>query len=238
MHTHVTDEEAGQDSLKPNRIEALQDGVFAIVMTLLVLEIKIPELADGDVARHVLEQWPVILSYFGSFTLLGIFWVGLHAQYNYIKFVDRPMLWINLLFLMFIALLPFSAAIMGRYGTEQFAVILYGTHLTILGLINYWNWTYATTHHRLVDHSISNKLVKLTKKRILVTPVASVIALLISFAHPLISLIIFIIIPPFYIIPGGIDRFWHKPAVPHDDEPLLNGTRSTKGPSRHRKPPR
>lgn len=217
MRTHVTDEEAGQDSLKPNRIEALHDAVFAVVMTLLVLEIKIPEVASGDEALHIiLEQWPTFVSYFVSFTILGIFWVGFHAQYNYIRFVDRPLLWINLLFLMFVSLLPFSAATLGRYGTEQFAVLIYGAHLTILGLINYWNWTYATTHHRLVDHSISAKLVKITKKRILMTPIASVIALLFSFAHPLISLIIFIILPPFYIIPGGIDRFWYKPAVPHE----------------------
>src|ERR1700737_1299223 len=105
--------------LSRNRIEALTDGVFAVAMTLLVLDIKVPELpqpmATDELLRQLLALWPKFLSYVISFVILGVYWVGHHVQLSFIRRADRPLLWINILFLLWVALVPFSTALLGEY---------------------------------------------------------------------------------------------------------------------------
>src|SRR4030088_188078 len=97
--------------LSRNRIEALTDGVFAVAMTLLVLDIKVPELepplAGAELPLKPLALWPKFLSYLISFVILGVYWVGHHIQLSFIRRADRPLLWINILFLLWVALVPF-----------------------------------------------------------------------------------------------------------------------------------
>src|SRR5215475_9204742 len=85
-----------------NRIEALTDGVFAVAMTLLVLDIKVPELqqplATAELPLKLLSLWPKFLSYTNSFVILGVYWVGHHFQLSFIRRADRPLLWINIFF--------------------------------------------------------------------------------------------------------------------------------------------
>ena len=99
-----------------NRIEALTDGVFAVAMTLLVLDIKVPELeqplATAELPLKLLSLWPKFLSYTISFVILGAYWVGHHVQLSFIRRADRPLLWINVFFLLWVALVPFSTALL------------------------------------------------------------------------------------------------------------------------------
>jgi hypothetical protein len=84
--------------LSKTRIEALTDGIFAIAMTLMVFDIKVPAVAQMNQLnlRHELIQlWPRFLAYVISFVMLGVYWVGHHNQYHYIRSTDRPLLWIN-----------------------------------------------------------------------------------------------------------------------------------------------
>ncbi|MFN8452784.1 MAG: TMEM175 family protein, partial [Anaerolineae bacterium] len=96
------------------RIETLTDGVFAIVMTVLVFDIRVPvqEQVDQLGLLHALSLLaPNLLSYVITFVILGVFWVGHHNQYFYIRRADRSLLWINIFFMMAVALLPFSAGV-------------------------------------------------------------------------------------------------------------------------------
>jgi uncharacterized membrane protein len=212
---------AGDDDafLKPNRLEALQDGVFAIVMTLLVLELKIPEdlHGDGELWAYMRDLWPVFFSYVVTFVNLGVFWVGQHAQYHFIKYSDRAVLWINIAFLLLVSLLPFSTALLGRYGNDQVPCILYGLNVIAIGLASFWHWCYASHHHRLTSHDVSAGLTRGIKRRILVAPCVSVIAILASFLSPMLSLVLYLLLPIYYIWPGRVDQLWMRPAVPHDD---------------------
>src|SRR5215468_909030 len=85
-----------------NRIEALTDGVFAVAMTLLVLDIKVPELeqalSSAELPFRLLALWPKFLSYAISFVILGVYWVGHHLQLSFIRSADRPLLWITFCF--------------------------------------------------------------------------------------------------------------------------------------------
>jgi uncharacterized membrane protein len=116
--------------LSRNRIEALTDGVFAVAMTLLVLDIKVPELepplATAELPLKLLALWPKFLSYLISFVILGIYWVGHHIQLSFIRRADRPLLWINILFLLWVALVPFSTALLSEYAKTRVAIAVCG----------------------------------------------------------------------------------------------------------------
>jgi uncharacterized membrane protein len=150
--------------LNLHRLAALTDGVFAIVMTLLVLEISIPEIAPSSVhvelSRRLLELWPKLLSYGISFIILGAFWYLHHQAFHYIKRSDSGLTWLNILFLMFIALIPFSTALFGSYGTEQLPLIIYASNLLLANVLRFLLWTYATGKYRLADRDISPRLLK------------------------------------------------------------------------------
>jgi uncharacterized membrane protein len=150
--------------LNLHRLAALTDGVFAIVMTLLVLEIGVPEIATSslhaELPRRLLELWPKLLSYGISFILLGMFWYLHHIAFHYIKRSDNGLVWLNIFFLMFVALIPFSTSLFGSYGTEQLSLVIYAGNLLIVNVMRFLFWTYATGKYRLVDRDISPRLLK------------------------------------------------------------------------------
>ena len=151
----------------PNRLEALIDGVFAIVMTLLVLDITIPEIAQpslqAELPRRLLELWPKLYSYSLSFIVLGLFWTFHHRSFHYIKRSDNGLIWLNILFLMFIALIPFSTSLIGEYRIEQLPMAIYAGNLLLVMVMRVIIWTYATGKYRLVDRDINPRLVNLIR---------------------------------------------------------------------------
>ena len=189
-----------------NRLEALVDGVFAVVMTLLVLDIKVPSPARPNWWHELSTLQPTLLSYALSFVIAGIYWVGHHNQFVYIRRADRPLLWINILFLMCVAFIPFSAALLARYPEQRVAVIVYGANLIVIGLVLYLHWWYATRNHRLVDADLDPHVVRLATTRILMAPAIYVAAIGLSFLNTAVSIGIYVLVPVLYILPGHIDR--------------------------------
>ena len=110
----------------PNRIEFLTDGVFAIVMTLLVLEITLPEIAQpslqAELPQKLLEILPILFKYALSFLVLGVLWGYHHLAFHSIKRSNMALAWLNIVFLMFVALIPFSTSIQ-IWGAQQVLVI-------------------------------------------------------------------------------------------------------------------
>ena len=108
--------------LSTSRIEAFSDGVFAIVITLLVIDLKVPQIA-GDISvelgSRLFDLWPKLLSYLLSFVIVGVYWVAHHHVFHYICRVDRIALWLNLFFLMSVAFVPFPTALLGEYGSYR-----------------------------------------------------------------------------------------------------------------------
>src|SRR3954449_5825661 len=101
-----------------SRLEAFSDGVFAIAITLLVLDIKGPDLAEGHTLAHaVLDLWPSFAAYVTSFAVIGIIWVNHHAIFGHVGLADRRLLALNLLLLLFVALLPWPTSLIAEYLT-------------------------------------------------------------------------------------------------------------------------
>jgi uncharacterized membrane protein len=171
-------EAASPQGLTKSRIEALSDGIFAVAMTLLVLDIKPPAVIQAAaVPRALLALWPRFLSYAVSFLMLGIYWVGQHNQFHLIRCADRTLLWINIVFLMAISFVPFSTALLSAYPLQPSAQTVYGGNLIAIGMILLWHWTYATHRHRLVDPELDDRMIRSVIRRILIGPALFTLAI-------------------------------------------------------------
>src|SRR5919204_3739632 len=102
------------------RVEAFSDGVFAIAITLLILEIKVPKTAEGDGLWQALgAQWPSYAAYVVSFLVIGIMWINHHQLFSYVAHVDRTLMFLNLLVLMVVAAVPWPTAVLAEYLREE-----------------------------------------------------------------------------------------------------------------------
>jgi len=129
------------------RIAALSDGLFAIAMTLIVLDIRVPPEAsvhsEADLGRALLALTPRIVMYLMSFLTLGIFWVGQQTQLNYLSRADRDLAWIHIAFLACVATMPFSTTLLAQCIAYRAAMLVYWVNLLLLGLTLYWSWRHA-----------------------------------------------------------------------------------------------
>jgi len=147
---------SGAPSSEPTtaRLEAFSDGVLAIAITLLILEVRPPTVEEG-LARALLDQWPRYVSYVVSFLTVGIVWVNHHALFARINRVTRPLLFLNLLLLMAVSFLPFPTALLGEYlaaGHEQgTAAAVYSLNLGAINLAFAVMWVYLIRRPDLVE---------------------------------------------------------------------------------------
>ena len=152
---HVPDSEESwvERGTDVERAIYFSDAVFAIAITLLALEIRVPEVPDEPAALHeaLLGLLPRFSSFLLSFWLVGTYWVAHHRVYHHMRGYDRRLQLINLLFLMWIVLLPFSSSLLGEYGDQRLAAIVYAAHVGLAGLTLHWVWWYASRDARLMD---------------------------------------------------------------------------------------
>ena len=190
--------------LSPGRVEALTDGVFAIVMTLLVLELGVPLIAETSVhvelPHQLLEMWPKFASFGFSFIFLGFMWSQHHYHFVHIKRSDAILVWTNIIFLMFVSLLPFSTSLVAEYRIEQTAVLLYGVNCIACMIIRYAMWCYATGNHRLVEPDINLIMVRRTKLMLLMGITVFAVGIGISFVSALATVCLYLVMLIFVII--------------------------------------
>jgi uncharacterized membrane protein len=164
------------------RIETLVDGIFAIAMTLLVLGIAVPSVAnptEASLYKALFDLLPNFYSYFISFVLLAVFWRINHLQFNRIKRADGTLLWIIIIWLLFVALVPFSAFFVGEYGNFQIPNIFFDLNLFFIGFLLFLNWRHAI-NQGLVD-KVDEETLKSSLKVNLMLPVISLVAAGITF---------------------------------------------------------
>jgi uncharacterized membrane protein len=185
-----------------NRLETLADGIFAIAMTLLVLSIEVPTL-PGNVTPIIIREYviytliPQIFIYILSFVLLAVFWMT-HHIFFIIKRTNTTLLWINILWLMSIAIVPFSTSMIGKYGQFQLTQLIFAINMLIIGLLSYANWNYASSRGMIAE-----KIMPYTgkiKKSFLALPIISLAAIVISFIIPMGSIVVFILIPTIFTL--------------------------------------
>ena len=134
MSTH----DAPSIGFSKHRVEALADGIFAVAMTLLVIDLKPPARADihtqWELIVAVLMLIPKFISWIISFFVLAIFWFSHHRQFHFVRTVDAPLLWINILYLGFVSLMPFSSSLSGEHSRMLFTQAFYSGNMILLAL--------------------------------------------------------------------------------------------------------
>jgi uncharacterized membrane protein len=142
------------------RIEAFSDGVFAVAITLLVLDLRVPSPGHGSVAHQLGDQWPQYAAYLVSFLVVGIIWVNHHTLISKLARVDRPTLFLNLLLLVFVVLIPFPTSLVAaylRHGASwdaKVAVAFYSLVMECMGLAFAGIYVWAGRHHELLHESV------------------------------------------------------------------------------------
>jgi uncharacterized membrane protein len=190
-----------------NRLHALTDGVYAIAMTLLVLELHVPDArSSSELIAGLVALAPTLFSFALGFAVLGTYWVGSAVNLSHLARVNRAALFLNVLQLFFISLLPFSTAILGRYPDEAAAVIVYAIHLEALGLAQYVHWVYVLRHPELVHAPIDASAARATTIRILVGPAAWAVAMLLALASPRLAYAVFYVVLIGYVVAAVRDR--------------------------------
>jgi len=188
------------------RIETLSDGIFAIVMTLLILELHVPNLPTNapnvEVAPALIALWPKFLSYIVAFVSLGFFWVGHHIMYHGIRRADRTLLWLNIFFFMFVSLLPFSTSVLNAFSQAFVAPLFFGTNLAIIGWLLFFQWTYAKSQPDMFAEFVSAEYRETVTLRMLLVPAATTLTAFICFWSVEISLAIYLLLLPLYVLPG------------------------------------
>ena len=153
------------------RLAALSDGVFAVAMTLLVLDLHAPA-AEAVRSEHDLlaALWllaPRLLVYMLSFMTLGIFWVGQQTQLNFVARSDRHLSWIHLAFLFTVTLTPFSTALMAEFIAYRAALVLYWLNILALGAIVYASWAYLE-HAGLLKPDVAPGIGMAVRRRVVI----------------------------------------------------------------------
>lgn len=191
------------------RLETLIDGIFAIAMTLLVFNIKLPErteIAGGaELAAALVALAPHFSAFVQSFLLLALFWFVSHRQMRAIRHADARFLWINLCWLMAVALVPFSTSLNGEFGRYWEGAAFFHGNLLLVGLLSYAIWHYAD-RRALIHESLTAAAIRGGKRRGLLFPLAALLALAVAPWGPGWSNLCYLLIPAAAPLLGRRDR--------------------------------
>ncbi len=186
---------------------ALTDGVFAIVLTLLVLDLRAPQAAsNAQLLGRLRELIPSLIAFVISFAVVGVFWYGHHMESHWIRRSDRIHLGITLMLLLTICFVPFSAALLGRNQQLPLAATVYGANLCLAGMMRYAHWVYATNGRRLVDPAIDPELVSHVRHVFMLVVALYLIAIALAWVSTFLAIFCFVLIPTLYVIPARQTR--------------------------------
>jgi uncharacterized membrane protein len=190
-----------QGHLRLNRIEAFSDGVFAIVVTLLVLELKVPDLHDtnsaSELGQRLLEHLPSFLSWLISFLIVCRFWLNHHYVLGLARHANYVLAWLNSFFLLFQSFIPFPTALMGKYPMNPLAVSLFGVVMAINTVL--FMMLRAYVFRNLLNPELADDPGPLLKIKSWVGPLSFLVGAAAAWFNPPVAFLVYIITPLFFI---------------------------------------
>jgi uncharacterized membrane protein len=204
----------------PTRVLALSDGVFAIVITLLVLEIQVPDLASGQTLAGALrEVRPSFIAFLISFVVVAIAWAGHRDLFALIRRTDPVLVWLNILYLLPLSVLPFGASLIARHGEEPVALEMYGILLVAIAVTRMAIWWYGTGRPHLLFSPVNRRSRWAGFAVVAVSVVAYAVAIAVADTSPVISFAIYGIAPILYFIGLALARTTAPPGSPDENLP-------------------
>jgi len=193
-----------------NRVEALVDGIFSVAVTLLVLDIKLPEglqfTSNEDMLRHFASVEFSFGIYVASFCVLAMFWIAHHFQFKFVLRLDGSLLWINLIFLLLITLVPFSTNLIASHGTLQVSVILYAANVVLLFLMLALHVRRLRRHPDLATAEFTPAIGDAMGRRLRSFCVIPIVAMLVALYSPTWGVRIFYLLAFLHFTPEWMDR--------------------------------
>lgn len=200
-----------EESEETTRLEAFSDGIFAIAMTLLILEIRLPEeIAPGNLGHALLHLWRSYLAFLTSFATIGVMWVNHHRIFNLIRRTDQAILALNLLLMLGVTFLPFPTAVVARSinrGDARTAVLFYNGTFTVIAVCWGVLWRYAARNRHLMGKDVDERSVRGVSKQYALGPLYYIVAGGVALLSPLISVILDLLLAVFFAIPA---RAFHR----------------------------
>ncbi len=183
--------QADEKNLGLERLIFFSDAVFAIAITLLVLDIQLPgDPRPQDFPDALLKTVPAIGAYVLSFFVIGSYWIAHHRLYQHVIRFDNRLLWLDLLLLLFVAFIPFPTRVLAAYGTnspsvlnDQLVTILYAGTIGLTGLFMVLNWWYAASGHRLIEPDLDPVFIRNIYIRYLIFPIVFLVSVLVAFVN-------------------------------------------------------
>jgi uncharacterized membrane protein len=205
------------------RVEAFSDGVMAIAITLLVLDLKVPTAAEvsegGSLLAALLNHWPAYLAYLAAFLTIGIIWLNHRAFVDRVGRFDNRMQWLNLALLLGVATLPFPTALMAAYvnapGPEaSTAAAAYGLLSVATALPWILMWRHLVGHADLLEPPVTASYARAELKRASIGPIVYLVAIPIALVAPIVALVFYVAIAVLYALTSEGARWRERPAGP------------------------
>jgi uncharacterized membrane protein len=193
--------------MNKSRMEAFSDGVFAIVITLLILEIHLPfGTPPEQLGGALYKLLPSLGAYVLSFFIVGLYWLVHHKHVHRIRLVTSPLLWINLVWLMFVSVIPFPTSLIGSYPLQVLPIVIYGANLICANIAGFVVTIYCKRHPEIMADPITPQAMAHLRPRYLLTNTLYLIGIGLAWVAPLVSYGIYILVLFWLIYQYSQDR--------------------------------
>ncbi|MFL5734658.1 MAG: TMEM175 family protein [Chloroflexia bacterium] len=205
------------EAKETGRIEAFSDGVFAIAVTLLVLDIKVPQLPEGQATALALlealrKQWPSYLAYVISFATIGIMWINHHRLLTLIKRSNHTFLLLNTFLLFWVTFVPFPTSLLAEYvarpepGLAEIGALVYSGTFILTAVAFNLLWRYASFKNRLIDRKANPESVKAISTAYVFGPILYAVAFVLALVSPMASVIMNMLLAIYFALPERTGR--------------------------------
>ena len=200
----LTKDSGMKNIFSKTRVETFSDGIFAIIITLLVLEIKVPHIAENgssaELGKALTGLLPKIISWIISFFTIAVIWVNHHKIFKQIKILDAGIFWWNAVLLLWCTLIPFPTAVLGDYPGNKAAIILYGTVMSLMAASFSFMRLYVISKKAILEETVDLLLFKKgTRLSLLFGPAMYLTGIALGLLHPYLAFTVFIGIPVYFI---------------------------------------
>jgi uncharacterized membrane protein len=195
-----SEEEWPNAGSRVERLTLFSDAIFAFAMTLLAVNIRVPEIAQNLVSSQLNVELanlaPKFIGYGLSFLISASYWIFYHRIFANIKRYDRTLVWLNIAFLFFIVLIPFPSDLIGRFISQEVSILIYSTMMAATGFTISLIWLYASRHHRLIHESLSDAAIKRMSVRTFIAPIIFLVSMPASLALGVFTPVLWVLVWP------------------------------------------
>jgi len=189
------------------RLEAFSDGVFAIVITLLILNIRLPEVSYEHLPEALNSLWPSISAYVMSFIVIGLYWISHHNSFLLVTQTSRVFLWMNIVLLLWVSFIPFPTYLMGKYPMKEIPLLIYGGNLIAANLTGLGMLWYAQRHPEMCSPVFTRSIFRNQLRVYGLVNGCYLLAMVLSFFCPLASYLIYAAVLGLLIFLYGVRNY-------------------------------